>query len=449
MGRSQLRVAPYALLFFIFVTFVAGCGTPGGPLLPNQQGGLSGNPIINGAASSGGGAGAQNGADGTNGANGSSGADGNTGATGASGATGSQGSTGGTGSSGATGSTGSQGATGATGPQGPAGPAGPSGPAGASPFSLIDNHAVYLQGNLGIGVTAPKAKIHLAELTDAMAALRIESGLTAPQYAAIDLVDRGKPVWGMGKDPLNDFYIDDHGQRRFTIKAATGLVGIYTENPVSRLDVRNGVISVTNGIAKTRVAAGLSPGVDSGFLQITGPDDKVMAGMGGGSRGSVYVQNSNNARVAEMAVTPQGQGIIVADVIQAAVKNFCIDHPLDPENKLLVHTSVESSEMMNVYSGNAVTDGRGFAEVVLPDWFESLNGDFRYQLTPVGQFAQCMIAEKIKGNRFVIGTDKPQVEVSWQVTAIRHDSWAQKHRSPVEVEKAVADKGKLMRPLAD
>lgn len=417
--------------------FVAGCGTPAGQLLPDQNGGLSGNPLINGAAQNNGNSTSPGGADGVNGSNG---ADGSSGVGGSNGATGPQG---------AAGTAGPQGETGATGPIGPQGPAGPAGPAGASPFSLVQNHAVFTQGNLGIGVSTPLAKLHLAEMTDAMSILRIESGLTASQYAGIDFVDRGKPAWGAGKDPRNDFYIDDHGQRRLTIKAATGLVGIYNDDPVSRLDVRNGVISVTNGIAKTRVATGLSPGVDSGFMQITGPDDKVMAGMGGGSRGNVYVQNSAGTRVAEMAVTQQGQGIIVADVIQAAVKNFCIDHPLDPDNKLLVHTSVESSEMMNIYSGNVVTDEAGLAEVILPDWFEALNGDHRYQLTPIGQFAQCMIAEKIKGNRFSIRTDKPQVEVSWQVTAVRQDEWARTNRSPVEVEKTSTQKGRRLRPVSE
>ena len=62
-----------------------------------------------------------------------------------------------------------------------------------------------------------------------------------------------------------------------------------------------------------------------------------------------------------------------------------IDHPLDPENRYLQHSFVESPDMMNVYCGTTVLDDRGEAEVTLPDWFEALNRDFRYQLTCIGQ----------------------------------------------------------------
>ena len=50
--------------------------------------------------------------------------------------------------------------------------------------------------------------------------------------------------------------------------------------------------------------------------------------------------------------------------LTAAAKNFKIDHPLNPKNEYLSHTSVESSEMMNIYTGNAYLDilrrGSGF-----------------------------------------------------------------------------------------
>jgi hypothetical protein len=73
--------------------------------------------------------------------------------------------------------------------------------------------------------------------------------------------------------------------------------------------------------------------------------------------------------------------------------------------------------MMNIYNGNVVTDGNGDAVVQLPDWFEALNRDFRYQLTVIGQFARAIVASEVSKQRFTIKTDQPNVKVSWQVTA--------------------------------
>jgi trimeric autotransporter adhesin len=115
--------------------------------------------------------------------------------------------------------------------------------------------------------------------------------------------------------------------------------------------------------------------------------------------------------------------------------DFKIDHPLDPANKYLVHASVESSEMMNIYTGNVTTDAKGEATVQLPEWFEVLNTDFRYQLTVIGQFAQAIVGHKIENNRFEIRTSVPNVEVSWQVTGVRQDAYARAHPLVVEQEK--------------
>jgi hypothetical protein len=126
--------------------------------------------------------------------------------------------------------------------------------------------------------------------------------------------------------------------------------------------------------------------------------------------------------------------------------SFKIDHPLDPANKYLSHSFVESPDMMNVYNGNITTDRHGLATVSLPDYFEALNGDFRYQLTVIGQFAQAIVARKISANRFVIRTSKPNVEVSWQVTGIRHDAYANVYRIPVEEGKTAREQGYYLHP---
>ena len=116
-------------------------------------------------------------------------------------------------------------------------------------------------------------------------------------------------------------------------------------------------------------------------------------------------------------------------------KSFKIDDPLDPDHKFLYHASVESSEMMNMYTGNVITDVHGDAVVELPAWFQALNRDFRYQLTVIGQFAQAIVAQEIGNNRFTIKTDKANVKVSWQVTGVRHDAYANAHPMQVEVDK--------------
>lgn len=128
--------------------------------------------------------------------------------------------------------------------------------------------------------------------------------------------------------------------------------------------------------------------------------------------------------------------------------SFKIDHPLDPANKFLLHSFVESPDMMNLYNGNTVTDSDGFASIELPDWFETLNRDFRYQLTVIGSFAQAIVAEEVQNNRFVIRTSAPAVKVSWQISGVRQDAWAQAHRIPVELEKTEAERGRYLHPAA-
>jgi trimeric autotransporter adhesin len=126
--------------------------------------------------------------------------------------------------------------------------------------------------------------------------------------------------------------------------------------------------------------------------------------------------------------------------------SFKIDHPLDPANKYLYHSFVESPDMMNIYNGNVTTDAQGNAVVHLPEWFETLNRDFRYQLTVIGQFAQAIVATEIAEGRFSIKTDKPNVKVSWQVTGIRQDAWANANRIPVEEEKPEVERGFYLHP---
>jgi hypothetical protein len=142
-----------------------------------------------------------------------------------------------------------------------------------------------------------------------------------------------------------------------------------------------------------------------------------------------------------------GGNVYVSGTLSKAGGTFQIDHPQDPENKYLIHSFVESPEMMNIYNGNITTDANGVAEVTLPSYFQSLNVDFRYQLTVIGpDFAQAVVSKKIEGNKFSIKTDKPNTEVSWQVTGVRNDAWAKANRVIPEKPKEANAVGKYLHP---
>jgi hypothetical protein len=128
-------------------------------------------------------------------------------------------------------------------------------------------------------------------------------------------------------------------------------------------------------------------------------------------------------------------------------KDFTIDHPLDPQNKYFVHTCIESSERKNVYDGVVRLDKDGATWVELPEWFEALNGDFRYQLTAIGGAAPNMhVAEEISESRFKIAGGDEGMKVCWQVTGSRKDPWAAANPFTVERDKREEERGRYLDP---
>ena len=128
---------------------------------------------------------------------------------------------------------------------------------------------------------------------------------------------------------------------------------------------------------------------------------------------------------------------------------FKIDHPLDPENKFLSHSFVESPEMMNIYSGVITLDAEGNAVVELPDYFGALNREFRYQLTAIGaSMPNLYIASEISSNEFEIAGGAPNARVSWEVTGVRQDASAIAHPIVVEEDKPEHHRGKYLDPSA-
>lgn len=146
---------------------------------------------------------------------------------------------------------------------------------------------------------------------------------------------------------------------------------------------------------------------------------------------------------------PNGYSIYAnGDFGAAGTKAFAIDHPLDPAHKYLKHYSIESNEVLNMYRGTVAFDANGEAIVTLPTYFDSINIDFSYQLTPIGGYAPLYIKEKIADGKFVIAGGASGMEVSWTVYAQRNDPYLQQHpeSKAVEVEKEAWNQGKYLQP---
>ncbi len=154
--------------------------------------------------------------------------------------------------------------------------------------------------------------------------------------------------------------------------------------------------------------------------------------------------------------TVTGQ-VRVGGTISKGSGTFVIDHPLDPKNKLLYHSFVESPEAMNVYDGIAVLDAKGEVTVELPGYFLALNKDFRYLATPIGEPMPNLHLSSEVGRRYLI-LGAPVIRivggvaggtVSWQVTGVRQDPYILMNPITVEVEKGpsqLVDKGQYLFP---
>jgi hypothetical protein len=262
-----------------------------------------------------------------------------------------------------------------------------------------------------------------------------------------------------------------------------GVRGVTTT--ASRLTAA-GVLGLSEHSAGTGVAGGSDDG--SGVLGIanrSGQGVFGIAGTGSGVLGEAYegtgVQGKSNRGTGVYGSSTSGPGVygvgnpavqatsndlaifawasklagwFIGDVrisgnLSKSGGGFTIDHPVDPERRYLHHSFVESPERKNLYDGIAVCDDLGEAIVKLPAWFEALNQDLRYQLTPVGAPAPSLhVAAEVKGGHFKIAGGVPGLKVSWQVTGARRDAWARSHPLAVEEDKTADERGYFLHPEA-
>lgn len=267
-------------------------------------------------------------------------------------------------------------------------------------------------------------------------------------------------------------YLDANGNLAFTVGSSTplsvspsGTVGIGTTGGPAQLEVRHDQdgesgLSVSNGgtpteTGRTGISAvssgnGMTVGVNARALG-TGSSYAVHANARGTGPENIGVYSF--ASSANVCFAGYFDGTLFASSASSGVKSFLIDHPLDPANKYLEHSSVESDQRMNVYRGVAVTDAQGYATVPLPSWFSALNEEIQYQLTVVdtvdtADFILTKVVKKFDGRTFRIRTSQPRTEVNWQISGVRHDPTSNYHPLQVEREKRGHERGRYLQPRA-
>ncbi|MCC6282504.1 MAG: hypothetical protein IT262_18005 [Saprospiraceae bacterium] len=293
-------------------------------------------------------------------------------------------------------------------------------------------------GNVGIGIgtNAPAQKLQVNGTTRTVG-LQVTDGAVSGHILRSDA--SGTASWVNPASLFPGVSWTVNGANQFS--ALSGSVGIGTSSPGAKLDVAGNILVSGGGavILENSHVKGLNtlegsvsgiymrPSQGGNITVNIDPNENVGIGMGTSSPGSKLQVNGNFS-------------------VSNGAKNFITDHPLDPANKSLLHACIESPEVLNVYSGTTILDANGKATIQLPDYFEALNKDFRYQLTCVGSFAPVFIQQEITNNQFVIAGGSAGLKISWQVMGVRNDPWFRDHPYQSIVEKKGSEKGRYYYP---
>ena len=264
----------------------------------------------------------------------------------------------------------------------------------------ISGNNIYmgLPGNVGIGLSSPIARVHALNTNGNFGYLGHSS------YGA---------------------YGNHTGGGNFGILGSSQF-GAYGKNVVS--GSYGSVGSATNGVAGHSVIYAGIYGTSVSGMGVYGYSDN---GWSGYFQGDVHVTGS---------LTEGGGGPL-------------IDHPGDPENKVLRHSYVASPENLLIYRGKATLDGEGFATVPMPDYFTDLAGEEEatVNLTPIGRPFLAGYEWGAEGRSFTI-LGEPGRQVAWMVLAGRDDPVIRQLEAPVVEmkgpESGVCDRGEYLYPAA-
>ncbi len=286
-------------------------------------------------------------------------------------------------------------------------------------------------------------------------------------------------VYGVQGRASSDSGIGIFGEATATSGSTRGILGRSSSTSgVGVLGEATATSGNTYGVyghASSTVGVGVFGGATATSGPATGGQFFTRSDNGTGVYGYAYSTTGTNFGVVGRSESPSGRGVVgVAEASTgtnygvlgrtnssangwgvyangrlgaSGTKSFQIDHPLRPESHFLNHFCIEAPEPYNLYRGTVTLDAQGEAWVQLPDYFEAINRDASYHLTPIGAaMPNLHVAAEIQGNRFKIAGGAPFKKVSWEVKAVRNDPWVQQYGYQTEQEKPKEYQGLYLHP---
>jgi hypothetical protein len=306
---------------------------------------------------------------------------------------------------------------------------------------------VQPNGRVGIGTNAPIAPLDVKGSAAGGGVVRVinTNAGTTGAFRGISNAGSGFGGWFTGRG--GGVWAEGVGTSTQGV-FASGTFGVRAVGTNVGVNATGGSIGL-NAVSNDTNSTGIRGDGDQygvlgvGFYALYGQGE--IGCYGDGHQYGLYAQTSETGVFSSGNPAGYFEGnVTVTGTVSRSASTTQLDHPLDPDNKWLMHAGVESPDRKTVYDGIVALDDRGEATVALPAYAEKLNEDFRYQLTCVGGHAPVYVAREVRRGRFRIAGGRAGLKVSWQVTGTRRDDYSRAHPLKVETDKSADERGTRM-----
>jgi hypothetical protein len=220
---------------------------------------------------------------------------------------------------------------------------------------------VYVAANGNVGIANAKSPVSQLDIKtgDTNSLITLQAGATAKYYAGFNLVDQNTTIWGFGKDPFNNFFIDRSGVGTAFLLDPISQSGSLGAGLISNPSNYARVFSITG-----RTTATTNSGTAA--LVLNNPVQDARWSIGVGSSGNLFFDSSGtNTDIVSVPVLQIRGGSDIAEPYDVAPAGDILAKPgmvvsIDPNGKgtLAVSTKAYDLAVAGIISGaNGVKPG--------------------------------------------------------------------------------------------